>query len=152
MELSGVQTIAVSIEKTWAYLADVRKVALCVPKLQDIEEVESGRWQGRVVVQAGLIKAKFGLTLTRPEVHAPDRMTMVLHGKASGTTVAFTCNFALSASAEHQTEMRWQAQIKLDGALAGIGTRIIETQGEKMAQDFFTCLKARIVQEYGEKQ
>jgi uncharacterized protein len=39
MEFSGTETIAVPINKVWAYLLDVQKVAACTPGFQSLEEL-----------------------------------------------------------------------------------------------------------------
>lgn len=48
MEFSGIQTISVPIEKVWAYLVDMKKVAACGPGFQSLEDTRRRTEPGRV--------------------------------------------------------------------------------------------------------
>ena len=144
MEFSGTETIAAPIEKVWAYLMDVHKVAACVPGFQSLEELGEEHWKAVISVGVGPVKAKFTLDVTRPEKHEPDRMVVQAHGKAPGSTVGLSGKMNLSAIDSEHTRMDWSAQVTVSGTIASVGARLLQATEEKLTRQFFDCLKAKL--------
>lgn len=144
MDFSGTETISASIEEVWTYLVDARKVTACAPGIQDLEEIGPEHWKAFVSVGIGPVRAKVTLDLTRPEMHEPDHMVIKAHGKASGSTVEVVAKMHLTALDARQTRMDWNADVVVGGMLASIGTHLIQSTGEKLVGQFFTCLKEHL--------
>jgi carbon monoxide dehydrogenase subunit G len=144
MEFSGTQTIAVPIEKVWAYLLDVNKVAACAPGFQSLESLGGEQWKAGVAVSVGPVKAKFTLDISRPEMHEPDRMVVKGRGKAPGNAVELTGTMNLSAVSPQETRMDWNANVALSGTLASVGARLMSSTTEKLTAQFFDCLKSKL--------
>ncbi|HLG76635.1 MAG TPA: carbon monoxide dehydrogenase subunit G [Ktedonobacteraceae bacterium] len=144
MDFSGSQTIAVPIEKAWAYLVDVRKVAQCAPGFQSLEEVGPEHWKAVVAVGIGPLKAKFVMDVTRPEMHEPDRMVIKGRGKAPGSAVELEGEMNLVVAAPTQTRMDWHAHVVVSGTLASVGARLMNSTAERLTEQFFSCLKAHL--------
>src|SRR5205085_11286888 len=144
MDFSGTQTIDASIEKVWAYLLDVHKVAACVPGFQSLEELGEEHWKAVVAVGVGPVKAKFTLDVTRPEKHEPDLMVVQGRGKAPGSTVDLSGRMDLSAIDAEHTRMDWTAQVTVSGTIASVGARLLHQTAEKLTGQFFDCLNAKL--------
>lgn len=144
MEFSGTQTIAAPIEKVWAYLMDVNKVATCVPGFQSLEELGSEHWKALISVGVGPVKAKFTLDVTRPELHEPDLMVVKGRGKAPGSAAELEGKMNLKALDAEQTQMDWNAQVVISGSIASVGSRLISGTAEKLTAQFFDCLKEKL--------
>ena len=144
MEFSGTQTIDAPVEKVWAYLVDVNKVAACAPGFQSLEVLENEHWKAVVAVGVGAIKAKFTLDVTRPEMHEPDTMVVKARGKASGSAVDMSGNMNLTSLAAGQTQMDWKASVNVSGTIASVGARLMQGTAEKLTGQFFNCLKTRL--------
>ena len=144
MEFSGTETVAASIEKVWAYLADVNKVMACAPAFQNLEVLEPEHWKALVAVGIGPIKATFVMDVTRPVLQKPDLMVVKVRGKAPGSAMEVEGRMGLTKVAEKQTRMNWSAQAAVSGMLAMIGTGLINTVAGQLAREFFTCLKAHL--------
>jgi carbon monoxide dehydrogenase subunit G len=142
--ISGTQTIDAPIEKVWAYLLDVHKVVVCVPGFQSLQDLGEEHWSAIVAISVGLVKAKFTLDVTRPEKHEPDRMTVQGRGKAPGSTVELSGKMNLSVIDAGHTRMDWNAQVLVSGTIASVGTRLLHGTAEKLTQQFFDCLKAKL--------
>lgn len=141
MEFSGTETVAASIEKVWVYLADVNKVMACAPGFRNLEVLEPEHWKAQVVVGIGPIKATFAMDVTRPVLQKPDLMIVKVRGKAPGNGMELEGRMGLIVLGEEQTSMNWVAQVALSGMIARIGTGLINTTAERLARQFFTCLK-----------
>ncbi len=144
MEFSGSQTIAVPLQKVWAYLADVDKVAHCAPGFQSLEELGPEHWKAVVALSIGPLKAKFNLDMTRPEMREPDLMMVKARGKAPGSAVDLAGTMNLSAVGEQETKMDWNANVTVSGTLASMGARLMSSTSEKLTNQFFSCLKANL--------
>lgn len=144
MEFSGSQTIAAPIDKVWAYLYDVNKVATCAPGFQSLEELGPEHWKALVSVGVGPVKAKFSLDVTRPEMHEPDRMVVKARGKAPGSAVELQGEMNLNSIDAEQTKMDWHANVVVNGTLASVGARLMSSTAEKLTGQFFSCLKANL--------
>ncbi len=144
MEFSGTQTIAAPIEKVWAYLLDVNKVAACAPGFQSLEELGEEHWKAVVGVGIGAVKAKFTLDVTRPEMQEPEHMVVKGRGKAPGSAVDLFGDMHLSAVDAAQTEMEWKATVVVSGTMASVGARLMQGTAEKLTGQFFSCLKSNL--------
>jgi carbon monoxide dehydrogenase subunit G len=144
MEFSGTQSIAAPIEKVWAYLLDVNKVAACAPGFQSLESLGAEQWKAVVAVGVGPVKAKFTLDISRPEMHEPDRMVVKGRGKAPGNAVELIGTMNLSAISPQETRMDWNANVVLSGTLATVGARLMSSTTEKLTAQFFDCLKSKL--------
>ena len=144
MEFSGTQTIAAPIEKVWAYLLDVNKVATCAPGFQSLEELEPEHWKAVISVGVGPVKAKFTLDVTRPEMREPELMVVKGRGKAPGSAVELSGTMNLAAVDTGETRMEWSAHVFGSGTIASVGARLLQGTAEKLTGQFFDCLKAKI--------
>src|SRR5262249_50311300 len=111
---------------------------------QNLERLEPEHWKALVVVGIGPIKATFVMDLTRPVLQKPDLMVVKVRGKAPGSAMEVEGRMALTMIAEKLTRMNWAAQAAVSGMLARIGTGLINTIAERLAREFFTCLKAHL--------
>jgi carbon monoxide dehydrogenase subunit G len=146
VEFSGTQTITLPIGKVWAYLLDVNKVAICAPGFQSIEELGEEHWQAIMAIRVGPVKAKFTLDVTRPEKHEPDLMVIKARGKAPGSAIELSGRMNLSTLDTERTRMDWSAHVNVGGAIASVGTRLLNSTVEKLTGQFFECLKGNLEQ------
>lgn len=144
MDFSGTQTIAVPIEKVWAFLMDVNKVAACAPGFQSLEVLGEEHWKAVVAVGIGAVKAKFTLDVTRPEMEEPEHMTMKGRGKAPGSAVDLSGDMHLTALEDGGTRMDWKATVTVSGTIASVGARLLQGTAERLTGQFFDCLKSTL--------
>jgi uncharacterized protein len=144
MEFSGSQTIAAPVNKVWAFLLDVNKVASCAPGFQNLEELGEEHWKAVVGVGVGAVKVKFTMDVTRPEMQEPERMVVKGRGKAPGSAVDMSGDMQLIALDSEQTRMDWKASVVVSGTIASVGARLLQGTAEKLTGRFFDCLKTNL--------
>jgi uncharacterized protein len=144
MDFSGKQTIAAPVDKVWAYLMDVNKVAACAPGFQSLEELGTEHWKAVLGVKAGPVNAKFTLDVTRPEMQEPELMVVKARGKAPGSAVELSGRMNLIVVDAEHTEMDWSAEVAVSGTIASIGARLLNGTAEKLTNQFFACLKSKL--------
>ncbi len=143
MEFSGTQTLAAPIEKVWIFLMDVQNVAQCAPGFQSLEVLGDEHWKAVVAVGIGPVKAKFTIDVTRPELHEPERMVVKGRGKAAGSAVELSGDMQLTPL-DAETRMDWTANVVLNGTIASVGGRLLNSAVERMTAQFFDCLKQKL--------
>lgn len=144
MEFSGTEIISASIEDVWTYLMDVHKVAACGPGFQSLKEIEPEHWEVLASARIGLIRTKITLDVTRPEKHEPDHMVVKAHTKTHGSAIEVIAEMHLIALDARKTRMDWNAKAIVEGMLASVGTRMMNSTAEKLTAQFFTCLKDQL--------
>lgn len=144
MEFSGTQTVAAPIEKVWAFLMDVNKVAACAPGFQSLEVLEDEHWKAVVAVGIGAVKAKFTMDVTRPEMREPEEMTMKGRGKAPGSAVDLSGDMRLTSLDAETTQMDWKATVVVSGTIASVGARLLQGTAQRLTGQFFDCLKSKL--------
>jgi uncharacterized protein len=144
MRFSGTETIAVPIERAWAYLADMQKVATCGPGFQGLEKLGPEHWRALVAIGIGPVKAKFTMHVIRTVLQKPDLIVIKVHGKAPGSAMELEGRMRLTAIGEEQTNMHWVGLVAVSGMLATVGTRLINTVSERLIREFFACLKSHL--------
>jgi len=144
MEFSGTEIISASIEDVWTYLMDVHKVAACDPGFQSLKEIEPEHWEILISARIGPMRTKISLDVTRPEKHKPDHMVVKVHTKTHGSTIEVVTDIHLITLEAKKTRMDWNAKAVVGGMLARVGTHIMNSTTEKLAAQFFTCLKEHL--------
>jgi uncharacterized protein len=144
MKFSGTQTITVPIEKVWAYLADMHKVAACGPGFQSLEKLGPEHWRALVTVGIGPIRAKFTMDVKRTVLQKPNLIVVKVYGRAPGSAMELEGRMQLTVVDEEQTSMNWGAQVAVSGILASIGVHLINSKAEKLTRQFFTCLRSHL--------
>jgi uncharacterized protein len=144
MEFSGAETVSVSIEKVWAFLADVNNVAACAPGFQSLEVLGPGHWKALVAAGVGPLKATFTMDVARPVMQKPDLMVVQVRGKAPGSAIEVEGSMNLTVIDKNRTRMSWVAQVTVSGMLAMIGTGLINAVAERLTIQFFTCLRSHL--------
>jgi carbon monoxide dehydrogenase subunit G len=95
-------------------------------------------------VGVGPVKAKFTLDVTRPEMQEPEHMVVKGRGKAPGSAVELSGTMRLSAIDAQHTRMDWNAHVIVSGTIASVGACLLNNTAEKMAGQFFECLKTNL--------
>ena len=144
MDSAGSQRIDAPIEQVWMYLADVKKVALCAPGFQSLEQVGPEHWNALVGVRIGFLKTTLNLDVTRPVMQRSDLMKIQVRGKAPGSTIELSGEMHLFAVDSLQTRMDWRAHVIVNGVLAHVGGRLMDMTAQRITEQFFSCLKTKL--------
>ena len=142
------QRISVSrpVDEVWAFLADVRTVAACIPGAELGASGEDGRYSGHFNVKVGPLTAKMEGEgrLVRDDAS----MTGTLEGKGldkrGGSRVTAVMRYAVVAE-DGGSAVEVAADVTLTGPLAQIGrTGIIDDVARTITRDFAAALEDRL--------
>lgn len=138
------QTIVVDapVAEVEALLADVPRVARCVPGVEDVTSTEPDVYDGRIRVKVGPL----GFTLGgRARLERTADGTWRLQGDGRdgriGAGVSAALEAQLAALTSEQTEVRVVADVQFSGRLAELGQPLIRRKADAMVQQFAENLR-----------
>lgn len=145
MKVNGTATIKASIETVWKFLTNPEGVSQCVPGLEEMKVIiPDEKFQAIASVGLGNIKARFTTDVEWLELTAPSLARMKAHGTAPGSAVDVVAEMHLTSESPGHTRLDWQADVSILGTLAALASRMMGSVTDKMAQQFFDCVKAKI--------
>ncbi len=144
MKFSGTVDINAPRDRVWAYVTDPKQVGRCGPGVESIEVIDDTHFKAAAKVGIGFISAKFVVNMEFAEINAPNDATIKAHGQAPGSAVDATAQMRLSDSPSGGTTMDWEADVKIAGTLASMGSRLIEGTANKMIGQTFDCMRTTL--------
>lgn len=142
MELSGSRTIDAPRAATWAALTDVDGLATCGPPGAAIERLDERHARIRMTVGGGFFATTVTIALEVVEIVAPDHVAIAARGEASGTRVQGDGTLALMGSPEGPTTLTWTVELNVSGALAGMASKLIESEAGRRLDDAVGCIRS----------
>ena len=142
MELSGSRTIDAPRAATWAALTDVDGLAACGPPNARLERLDDRHARIRFSVGGGFFATTVTIALEVGEIVAPDRVSITARGEASGTRVEGSGTLELRGDAAGPTTLGWTVDLAVSGALAGMASRLIETEAARRIDDAMDCIRS----------
>jgi len=145
MHVEGAVTIASPQEDVWKFLTDPNTVGECVPGLESLTIVEPDkRFDAIASIGLGSVKVTFNAQVEWLELDMPNRARMKVHGAAPGSSMDAVSQMTLSPGVDGQTEMKWEADVTVVGKIATLASRLMGGVTQKLAGDFFNCVKSQI--------
>ncbi len=126
-----------------AFLADVPKVAACVPGVEDVSLVGDDEYEGRLRVRLGPV----GFSLTgQAQVQSDEDGTMRARGGGRDRRIGAGVDAAIEARVEPlgagESEVRVTADVQFSGRLAELGQPLIRRKADAMVRDFARNMQA----------
>lgn len=137
MELTGTKIIAADVATVWAALNDAATLQAAIPGCEELTGNPDEGFEAVVKQKVGPVKATFKGAVRLENVIAGESYTIVGEGK--GGVAGFAkgqAHVALSPTPDG-TELSYEAEAKVGGKLAQLGSRVIGGFARKMADDFF---------------
>lgn len=137
MEISGEERIAAPREKVWAALNDPEVLRQCIPGCQTLEQRSPTELAATVKLKIGPVSASFSGEVTLSDINAPESYR--ISGEGKGGIAGFAKGFADVSLKEDgaDTILTYKADAQVGGKLAQLGSRLIGSTSQKLAQQFF---------------
>jgi uncharacterized protein len=144
MHFEGEQTIKAPIEDVWAYFMDPNKVAQCAPGFKSMVILGPDHFKPTLNVGIGPVKATFTLDVTLGGLRPPNHAEVIARGNAAGSAVNVASAVDLESNGDTTTAMRWTADVVVNGTIASVGARLMESTAEKLTGKFFDCTRLHL--------
>ena len=144
MRFTGTTDIDAPRERVWAFLTDPAQVTTCAPDVQSLEIADPHHF--KVVVRAGVgpIKGTFTMNVQFLELDRPKHAAVLARGQAPGSAVEMVSNMDLSEFDENHTVMEWSSDVTVSGMIQQVGARLMQGAADKITQQVFACIKAKL--------
>lgn len=134
------------IDRVWAYLLDVEKVAPCMPGAELTETIDDRNYKGKVVVKLGPVSLTFAGKVTMEErdesAHRAVLKASAMEQRGKGAASA-TITSTLEPTAQG-TLVRIVQDLKITGQAAQFSRGMMQDVSNKLTQEFADCLKANM--------
>lgn len=137
MEFKGKQSIEAPRDIVWRCLNDPAILQACVPGCESFTAVSEDEYLAVVVAAVGPVKAKFKGNLVLSE--RIEGVSYKISGKGEGGIAGFgKMNAEVSlADTDGGTELTYLSTAEVGGKLAQIGSRLVSSVANKLADEFF---------------
>lgn len=146
MRISGETKLNFPQEKAWAHLNDPGVLRHAVPDCESLERV-GNQMTGVVIARVGPVRVRFEGTATLSDIIPPQSCTLTANGKGGLTGFASAAVKIRLSKDGGGTLLRYDAEVRLGGKLAQIGSRLIESTAQVWVERFFSQFAA--VAEHG---
>lgn len=142
MELSNQFDVVVPVDRAWAVLTDLERIAPCMPGAQ-LTEVEGEEFRGTVKVKVGPITAQYK-GVARFSERDDDAHRAVIDAQGRDTRGQGNANATVTASLEANgtgTRVTVHTDLKLTGKVAQFGRGAIQDVSSALLEQFVSCLE-----------
>jgi carbon monoxide dehydrogenase subunit G len=137
MEIKGAYKIAASRDAVWAALNDPEILKQCLPGCEQLDKESDTAFSATIRAKVGPVSAKFAGAVTLEDLDPPNGYRIVGEGK--GGVAGFAKGGAKVSLREDggATVLRYDAEAKVGGKLAQIGSRLVLGTARKLTDEFF---------------
>ena len=140
MKISGSSTLESPVDKVWDAMLDPAVLARCLPGCESLAVVGEDRYAMTVTAGVAAIKGSYAGEVSLSDKVAPSSLTMRASGAGAPGTIDADVKVRLAPSAAGGTELSYDADASVGGAIGGVGQRMLAGVTKKMAGQFFTAL------------
>jgi carbon monoxide dehydrogenase subunit G len=143
MEIKGEYQIAAERDVVWQALNDPDVLKACIPGCEEFEKAGDNNFRARIRATIGPVRASFDTTLSLEDLNPPESYRLVGESKAAAGFGRGSAAISL-AETEEGTLMRYDADFKVGGKIAQVGSRLVVGATKKIADEFFSAFSTSI--------
>jgi carbon monoxide dehydrogenase subunit G len=143
MEITGEYQIDADRETVWAALNDPEMLHKCIPGCESLEKISDTEFTARVVAAIGPVRAKFNTGLRLEDLNPPESYRLVGESKAAAGFGSGSATVRLEEN-DGGTLLKYDADFKVGGKLAQVGSRLVVGATKKTADDFFGAFSTEL--------
>lgn len=143
MEIENEFTMKSPIDRLWATLLDVEKIAPCMPGAELTETIDERSWKGKVNMKLGPVSLSFAGTVAIEERDDAEHR-VVLHAKGMEQKGKGAANAVVTSWLEpgaEDTTVKMRAEIHLTGSVAQLSRGLLPEVSKRLTQQFADCLQ-----------
>ena len=144
MEMTGERRIRASRDVVWRALNTPDVLKACIPGCEELEQTSDTTFEGKVKQKVGPVSARFQVNVTLSDIVEAESYR--ISGEGKGGAAGFAKGGAAVELKDdgEGTLLSYDAEAKVGGKLAQLGSRIIDGYAKKMADAFFDRFKEAV--------
>ena len=150
MEMHASRVIGTDRMTVWAALNDAEVLKACIPGCDELTGSPEEGFAATVTQKVGPVKATFRGEVTLSDIVPGESYT--ISGEGKGGVAGFAKGGAqvrLSDAEEGGTLLTYDVSAKVGGKIAQLGSRLVDSFAQKMADQFFARFQARLESDEG---
>jgi carbon monoxide dehydrogenase subunit G len=144
MKITGTSTLAAPPQQVWDAVHDPAVLARCLPGCERLTELADHHYAMTVTAGVAAIKGTYDGEVALLEPQPPSSFAMRASGVGAPGTVDALVVVRLAETMHGGTELTYDADASVGGAIGGVGQRMLSGVTRKMAGQFFAALDADI--------
>jgi carbon monoxide dehydrogenase subunit G len=137
MDMTGEERISATREIVWQALNSPNVLQKCIPNCDSLEKKSPTEMRATVKFKVGPIPATFKGDVTLANLNPPSSYTIVIDGQGGlAGSAKGTCDVTLVAEG-NETILTYKVGAQMTGALAKLGSKMIDSSAKKVAASFF---------------
>ena len=140
MRISGSSTLEAPVDKVWEAILDPAVLARCLPGCESLSVIGEDRYAMSVTAGVAAIRGTYAGEVALADKVPAESLTMKASGAGAPGTIDADVTVRLSPSPSGGTDLSYEADASVGGAIGGVGQRMLAGVTRKMAGQFFTAL------------
>ncbi|MEM3841673.1 MAG: SRPBCC domain-containing protein [Candidatus Micrarchaeaceae archaeon] len=140
MELSGKAEINAPQASIYNLLTTPSKMAGLIPGVESFSEAPDGVNMD-VSIGLSFIKGKFKVKMKPVSMRSPSHAELKGSASGAGSSIDFLAKFDIKEIDAKRSEVSWNAQVNVGGAVATFGNSMIKTAADKLVAQIIESLK-----------
>jgi uncharacterized protein len=138
--------VPASLDRAWAYLLDVERVAPCLPGAELTETVDERTWKGKVNVKLGPVSLSFAGTVVMQERDdAAHRVVLKASGmEQRGKGAATALVTGQLEEGDGVTKVHFSQDITISGAVAQFSRGMMQDVSSRLTKQFAECVRTNM--------
>lgn len=143
MDIEKSFRVAAPQAEVWEFITSAEKVATCLPGCEEVQVQGPGQYKGVMAIKVGPIKTSVKADVTEVEQRAPSFASYAIKGEEGGRASRMTAkaSLALTAVAEDQTDVGFNASVVLVGRLGKFAGGVMDKLADSMSEQFITAFR-----------
>jgi carbon monoxide dehydrogenase subunit G len=143
MRVFGTGTVAAPVDAVWAALADADVLRRAIPRCERLDVTGPGRCDLTVATTIAAVAGTYSGQAEIRERHGPGLLLAAKVSVAGGRgSVGADVTVRLSPAGDGATELGYEIEAEVDGAIAGVGQLVLASVARRLAAEFIGGLAA----------
>lgn len=138
MQMQGQRSIRASRAEVWRALNSPEVLKACIAGCEELTKTSDTSFEAAVTQKVGPVKARFTGVVNLSDIVEGESYTITGEGKGGAAGFAKGGAKVRLEDKDDGTLLTYEAEAKVGGKLAQLGSRLIDGFARKMADDFFT--------------
>ena len=143
MKIEGEYTFGAPRQQVWNLLQDPAALSRALPGVERFEQVGPREYEATIRAGVAAVRGTYHGRIRMADLQPPERYALIANGQGSTGTFEATAQIVL-AEQDGRTQLRYDADAQVGGAVAGVGQRMLGGVAKLMANQFFKALEGQL--------
>ena len=144
LHFSGSPDVSATRERVWNALLEPQFVAESAPGVEEVEVLSPERYNLHLGLGIAFFKLRIVMHVRMHDLQPQERASLTATGSAPGTEVEVRSHIRIEPLAPDRQRLHWEAEGEVQGALAGLGARLLEGVVRSFTEDFWNDFAKRV--------